>query len=162
MKLAADLPLHVQQAFQKANVDEIYREKSYKQRFDESVVATENLPEDEKQDALVYASITYKLLAIGVLKSESIDSEEVKRCFASFAGAIWEMLVQDANSEEVQKMLDESTDKEFGDAVATVCRDMFADPELKEFVEQQCGLGSSDFVERVLNTYKIRKPIDVD
>lgn len=72
------------------------------------------------------------------------------------------MLVQDANSEEVQKMLDESTDKEFGDAVATVCRDMFADPELKEFVEQQCGLGSSDFVERVLNTYKIRKPIDVD
>lgn len=126
------------------------------------MVATENLPEDEKQDALVYASITYKLLAIGVLKSESIDSEEVKRCFASFAGAIWEMLVQDANSEEVQKMLDESTDKEFGDAVATVCRDMFADPELKEFVEQQCGLGSSDFVERVLNTYKIRKPIDVD
>jgi DNA-binding transcriptional MerR regulator len=158
LRVVTKLPQHVLLALGKADISTMLGNKSFSKTLNENILAAAELSDEDIIDDELYTPVLYELIALGCLKNEDINSPDVKNCFASFSKCVWDLTMQDEDSEEIRRELSDISQEEFGQTLTETCQEFLEDEELTKLINLKCGDGASAFIKNVLKKYRLKKP----
>lgn len=153
-KAMLKLPAPVEKALNKLNLEAICRMTNFSDGFDQKIIEIGELSEEDYKQCV---SLCSRLMAVGLLKDEDIDSKAVRNCFKEFACSVWTLMTEDEDFSLTPEEFNRMSQEEFGNIVAEICVGCIEEPEVASFLDEQFGDGTANFIKKVFKHYRLKK-----
>lgn len=153
LKITFKLPLSTLRAMSNIDVAHMYREKSFSNLLDESIVSMSEYDAQDLEDANTYLPMWYAASAIGCLQGKPINSKPVRDCVEDFFRAFISLGIFEDDDEYERSLPEKAQIYIVALGLADEIDDLFGDDEIQQLLITQCGEGAFDFLKSAIKQY---------
>ncbi len=128
------------------------------QQLENSIITLDRKTDiNTSQNMIKYMVIFMEIIAIGLLKNEEIETDDVRVCFVCLNKKVWDLTVDNLSHEEVNEILNSKDKYEFSQFMTDKCLSLVQEIGVENALDELCGPGSYDYLKKVLNGLGISK-----
>lgn len=157
LKMGLDMPDSVSVVLENMDVTEFFHKQNFCQKMQKDIKEGAKINEEDIDEMESFMKVMYILEVMAMLKDQDIHSQVIRDCYRWFAKSFLYLALEE--DEEFEMTLKDLSQEEFETKFLEACIYLIDEYEIDDYLDENVGLESSDFVRNVLKIYKIKKPI---